>query len=195
MTSHNYRGQCEYHYGENDRTDLRPIQLTHTGRRADAQGVVWVCKPCRDYLRGKYVIPKYEKVLMMQRDTFVGDRTKPWWDEMKDMDDAKKLIVGESPLSLAGVVALLIREGHMIPVEIFGAAGENAETHCSCGKELPEWGYGVSDRFSTHAPGGSDCNRADVYMLRPSDALMETTEIKAALRDVLEDDDERLHER
>ena len=77
-------------------------------------------------------------------------------------------------------MAELIRSGVLIPVAIFGG-----DTDCACGRRI-HWGYGVMDRFSTHSPAGSDCNRADAYLLRPSDKAMDDPAVKAALNAVLE---------
>jgi hypothetical protein len=97
----------------------------------------------------------------------------------------------ESPMPLAyGIenrVARAILSGDLIPIMVFGTDeccehGPDAEDNRDCRST----GFGLCDRFSKHAPGGSDCNRANHYMLRPSDALMDDAEVQAALDAVLE---------
>lgn len=94
-------------------------------------------------------------------------------------------------------IADLIRSGALIPVQVFGGdtegAGRAGVEHCSnCGHEVP-WSFGLSDRFSKWAPGGSDCNRAEFFLLRPNDltfndAPVEDLEaIRAAIEEVLDD--------
>lgn len=56
----------------------------------------------------------------------------------------------------------LIGAGRLIPVQVFGADS-----------------YGLCDRFSPHTVG-SDCNRADDFLLRPVDQLM-TEPVRAAI--------------
>lgn len=90
--------------------------------------------------------------------------------------------------SVAQIVAL-IESGDLIPVQVFGGM----ETCDGCHAEV-EWGYGLCDRFSTHAPGGSDCNRAAFFLLRPSDAAMKDPAVRAALGAVLENPNEDLWE-
>lgn len=63
-------------------------------------------------------------------------------------------------------LAQLIDDGWLIGVEVFGA-------HCcddiaGCTNES---GFGLCDTFSSHACG-SDCNRAEKWLMRPSDTLM-----------------------
>lgn len=80
-------------------------------------------------------------------------------------------------------LAAMIRTGTLVPVQVFGT-----ESCCQHGAEGCESiGYGLCDRFSTHAPSGSDCNRAEFFLLRPSDAAMEDPGIRAALISVLDD--------
>lgn len=69
-------------------------------------------------------------------------------------------------------VARLIQHGFLIPVQVFGGGDE-------------EWSYGLSDRFSYHAPGGSDCNRAEFFLLRPSDQEMANPEVRRAIEGML----------
>lgn len=96
-------------------------------------------------------------------------------------------------------VIRLINNGMLIPVQVFGGhsdpsdkGGHSDAYNCpKCGGEL-EWGYGVCDRFSTHAPGGSDCNRAIFFLLRPSDEAMNDPALRAALRAILDDPDQEL---
>jgi len=72
--------------------------------------------------------------------------------------------------SPAVILAALIKAGHLIPIQVFGA----------------EDGYGLSDCFSEHAPGGSDCNSARGRMFRLSSDLRDDPMVMEALRSVLE---------
>jgi hypothetical protein len=93
-------------------------------------------------------------------------------------------------------IARLILTGALIPIDVFGGhsdpkdkMGHSDADNCPiCGGDL-EWGYGLCDKFSRHAPGGSDCNRAVKFMLRPSDDAMDSLEVRAALRAVVEDEE------
>lgn len=87
---------------------------------------------------------------------------------------------------MANQIGDLIRKGALIPVQVFGT-----DTCCEHGDgggaECKSTGYGLCDRFSTHAPSGSDCNRADDFLLRPSDEAMRDPAVRAALDQVLDD--------
>lgn len=72
------------------------------------------------------------------------------------------------------VLAQLILNGTLIPVQVFGGPDD-----------YNEWGYGLCDAFSLHAPAGSDCNRAEIFLLRPSDDAMNSRDVMAALLYVL----------
>lgn len=96
----------------------------------------------------------------------------------------------------AGLGAL-VKSGVLIPVQVFGGYNDPTDPDMtvyacpSCNSEL-EWGYGLADRCSTHAPSGSDCNRAAFFLLRPSDAAMADPALREALEAVLERPDEPL---
>ncbi len=86
-----------------------------------------------------------------------------------------------------GLIADLIRSGALVPVQVFGT---------ECSHNPPEdFSFGLCDRFSTHTPGGSDCNRAEYFLLRPNDLTFEGStaeiedleEIRAALKEVLDE--------
>lgn len=68
-------------------------------------------------------------------------------------------------------LAEAIRAGELLPVVIFGTDS-----------------YGVCDRFSTHSPGGSDCNRASGMLFRLSDEQMHNQEVLAAFYAVLDEE-------
>ena len=70
-------------------------------------------------------------------------------------------------LTMQEALKFLLDGGHLIPIEVFGA----------------DDGYGLCDKFTKHSPGGSDCNRARPFMLRPSDELM-TPEILEKCKEV-----------
>ena len=87
-----------------------------------------------------------------------------------------------------------ILSGLLIPVMVFGtneccehgiSADENPACHSS--------GYGICDQISTHAPGGSDCNRAYNFLLRPNDEAMNSVAVEAALLAVLSNDQASVH--
>ncbi len=88
----------------------------------------------------------------------------------------------------AATIAHMIAEGDLIPVQVFGGSDFDSN-----GEKVP-WGYGLCDRFSDHAPSGSDCNRAAFFLLRPSDGIMDQPIVRAALVSVLDDSDEHLWE-
>jgi hypothetical protein len=99
-------------------------------------------------------------------------------------------------------IARLIRSGYLIPVQVFGNCGHPVTNEregvylggqtFTCEQD-EHWSYGLSDRVSTYAPAGSDCNRASFFVLRPSDELMTADPaVRAALREVLEYPDEDL---
>lgn len=85
-------------------------------------------------------------------------------------------------------LAKLILNGHLIPVQVFGT------DHCQHGDDVDGLpccemsGFGLCDRFSQHAMAGSDCNRAEFFLLRPSDELMDGVEVRAAIQHVLDND-------
>ncbi len=88
-------------------------------------------------------------------------------------------------------LAEMVRSGLLLPVQVFGGP----ETCQKCGHDVP-WTYGLCDRFTEHSPGGSDCNRAEPFLLRPSDAAMDDPELRAAIDHVIgvgEEPYERLH--
>jgi hypothetical protein len=66
-------------------------------------------------------------------------------------------------------VASAIANGDLIPVEVFGTDS-----------------FGLCDRFSRHAPGGSDCNRAVKFLFRLSDEAMADPNVQDTLDQVLE---------
>lgn len=84
-------------------------------------------------------------------------------------------------------IADLIRSGALIPVQVYGT--ECAHDECDNPRHD---GFGLSDRFSRHSPGGSDCNRAEFFLLRPNDlgghtgVVEDLDEIRAALNEVLD---------
>lgn len=83
----------------------------------------------------------------------------------------------------ASRLAEMIRAGDLLPVQTFGA--ENAECP-KCGHEWED-GYGLMDRFSEHTPAGSDCNRAVEFIMRPTDDLMKSAEVTAAIAETWKD--------
>jgi hypothetical protein len=93
----------------------------------------------------------------------------------------------------------MVQNGILIPVQVFGGHYDPHDPHSSSsgitcpGCHAPlEWDYGLCDRFSTHAPSGSDCNRAVFFLLRPSDAAMADPALRAAIRSVLDHPEEEL---
>lgn len=56
------------------------------------------------------------------------------------------------------LIHALVDEGWLIGVELFG---EDEDT-----------GVGLCDVFSKNSPSGSDCNRAERWLMRPHDNLM-----------------------
>lgn len=84
----------------------------------------------------------------------------------------------------AAVLRALVEDGWLIGIEVFGA-------HCcdDIGACERESGFGLCDVFGP-ASVGSDCNRAEGYMLRPADALM-VDGLKAAINDEAAYDYER----
>ena len=77
-------------------------------------------------------------------------------------------------------VAKMIRLGVLVPIAVFGTDCD----HDGCEDER-HGSFGLMDRFSRHSPAGSDCNRAEFYMLRPSDDLMQGPLVKEALDEVI----------
>jgi hypothetical protein len=60
-----------------------------------------------------------------------------------------------------------------VPVQVYGGCAHPVEfegrtVRCLDGF-CDTWGFGLCDRFSRYTPGGSDCNRAEFFLLRPSD--------------------------
>lgn len=95
-------------------------------------------------------------------------------------------------------IADLIRSGALVPVQVFGGdadkAGDTGTQHCQkCHADVP-WGYGLCDRFSRFKPGGSDCNRAEFFLLRPNDLghqgaeVQDMEAIRTAIQEVLDDE-------
>lgn len=75
----------------------------------------------------------------------------------------------------------LVQRGVLVGVEVFGT-----NTCCDHGVDPSDaacesTGYGLCDRFSEHSVG-SDCNRADAFLLRPSDPHL-TADLRAAIGD------------
>jgi len=66
----------------------------------------------------------------------------------------------------AAVLRALVEDGWLIGVEVFGA--HSCDDIAACERE---GGFGLSDVFGP-ASVGSDCNRAESYLLRPADKLM-----------------------
>jgi hypothetical protein len=96
-------------------------------------------------------------------------------------------------------LATMVRDGILIPVQVFGGHSDPSDPHgnsdavtCPACDAPLEWGYGLCDRMSTHAPAGSDCNRAAFFLLRPSDAAMADPALRDAIRAVLKNPDEDL---
>lgn len=67
-------------------------------------------------------------------------------------------------------ITTLVNEGWLMGVAVFG--GDPADDPEN------EWSFGLCDRFGPHTPGGSDCNRAAPFIVRPHDDLM-TPELRA----------------
>lgn len=80
----------------------------------------------------------------------------------------------------------LIRSGALVPVAVFGTEC----AHEGCEDETHD-GFGLCDRFSRHTPGGSDCNRAEFFLMRPNDLRsgpnVDLDDIRAALNEVLDE--------
>ncbi len=74
--------------------------------------------------------------------------------------------------SEAQPIAALIRLGALIPVTVFGDGTDG-------------WSYGLMDLMSEHSLAASDCNRADHFLLRPSDEAMADPRVREAIEDVL----------
>lgn len=89
----------------------------------------------------------------------------------------------------------LIETGALVPVQVYGGCGHPdpspGHPRATCNED-EHFSWGLMDRFSTHAPGGSDCNRAASFILRPSDNLMDDNAVRRALRRVLDDRDPAL---
>ena len=98
--------------------------------------------------------------------------------------------------SAAQPIAALIRLGALIPVTVFGNCGHPvptrpgiaiatgaAETECN---DASHWNYGLADLMSEHSLAGSDCNRADHFLLRPSDEAMADPLVREAIDAVLQ---------
>jgi len=77
---------------------------------------------------------------------------------------------------MTSTIAELIRSGALVPVQVFGSCGHPDPSpgwpNATC-DEGEHFSFGLCDRFSTHTPGGSDCNRAEFYLLRPNDLAYE----------------------
>lgn len=75
-------------------------------------------------------------------------------------------------------VLLLAREGWLIGVEVFGT-----DDCCLHGDDpCPSDGFGLCDAMHEPVSWGSDCNRAERFLLRPHDDLM-TAELASAIED------------
>lgn len=72
----------------------------------------------------------------------------------------------------------LIEAGLLVPVEVFGQGCLRC-AKCQSGEPHPERVYGLSDAVCAW----SDCNRADEFLLRPSDEAM-TPELLGWLREI-----------
>lgn len=86
------------------------------------------------------------------------------------------------------MIAALVRSGALIPVQVFGSCDHpvtNDRGQTFRCEEPDHWGFGLSDRMSEHAMVGSDCNRAEGFILRPSDALMGTAAVREAIAAVV----------
>ncbi len=93
-------------------------------------------------------------------------------------------------VSAAQPIAALIRLGALIPVTVFGNCEHPvptrpgaAETACN---DQAHWAYGLCDLMSEHSLAGSDCNRADHFLLRPSDEAMADPVVREAIAAVLQ---------
>lgn len=79
----------------------------------------------------------------------------------------------------------LVDDGWLLGVGVFGD-----ESCCLHGDPVPEGvdcpvtGFGLCDNMNEHSPGGSDCNRAERFLMRPHDDLMVTT-IYDAIKETL----------
>jgi hypothetical protein len=97
--------------------------------------------------------------------------------------------------SEAQPIAALIRLGALIPVTVFGNCAHPVPTHPAYAAQTGEsettcedeshWSYGLMDLMSEHSPGGSDCNRASSFLLRPSDEAMADPLVREAIEHVL----------
>jgi hypothetical protein len=94
-----------------------------------------------------------------------------------------------------GWIKNLIRSGALIPVQVFGTNECCEHGSMGAGQDCPSTGFGLCDRFSSHAPGGSDCNRAEFFLLRPSNEVMADPSIRAALEEVIDEDDKEVEAR
>lgn len=71
---------------------------------------------------------------------------------------------------------LLIKNGALLPVMVFGttdccAHGPFDPSNPAAHRDCVSVGHGLCDTFGPHTVG-SDCNRAERYLMRPSDELM-----------------------
>lgn len=81
-----------------------------------------------------------------------------------DWNEAGQMTEYEAQIMLHALVG----QGWLIGVEVFGA-----DDCCEHGmyEECPANGFGLCDVFSKHS-AGSDCNRAEDWLMRPKDGLM-----------------------
>lgn len=78
----------------------------------------------------------------------------------------------------ATMLSTLIDNGWLLGVQVFGV-----DDCCEHGDDpCPADGFGLCDNMNQHSPGGSDCNRAERFLMRPHDLLM-TNEVAEAIAD------------
>lgn len=84
---------------------------------------------------------------------------------------------------------LLIESGVLLPVQVFGSEDccEHNPHGASDAPPCPSQGHGLCDRFSIHTPAGSDCNRAEWWLMRPVDEAMDDPALRAAWMSVLQE--------
>lgn len=84
------------------------------------------------------------------------------------------------------LIAELLRVGDLIPVTVFGT-----DSCCEHGDhtDCKSTGYGLCDRFTTLNVAGSDCNRANHFLLRPSDEAMDSPLLRQILDGILDEPD------
>jgi hypothetical protein len=66
------------------------------------------------------------------------------------------------------IIYELVKDGWLLGVGTF--TGEGCCVH-PYDDDCPNAGVGLCDNMNPHSPGGSDCNRAAPWLMRPNDAV------------------------